>query len=55
GLSKSLQKALRTFLKVRGIKPSMVQLLYEYDSMVQNRRNKQYTGWLKNLKNFIDK
>ncbi|XP_026416360.1 uncharacterized protein At2g39795, mitochondrial-like [Papaver somniferum] len=49
-LDENLQKALRTYLEVRGIEFGIYNFLYEYMS---NRKYKKYTAWLKKLKNFI--
>ncbi|KAI3840404.1 hypothetical protein MKX03_037816 [Papaver bracteatum] len=49
-LDENLQKALRTYLEVRGIEPSINNFLHKY---MLNRKDKKYTRWLKKLKDFI--
>ncbi|XP_026455127.1 uncharacterized protein At2g39795, mitochondrial-like [Papaver somniferum] len=49
-LDAELQEAFHTYLEVRGIKPSIANFLHDY--MVK-KEHKEYTAWLKNLKNFI--
>ncbi|RZC86606.1 hypothetical protein C5167_029959 [Papaver somniferum] len=48
-LDAELQEAFHTYLEVRGIKPN-ANFLHDY--MVK-KEHKEYTAWLKNLKNFI--
>ncbi|XP_026415989.1 uncharacterized protein At2g39795, mitochondrial-like [Papaver somniferum] len=49
-LDAELQETFHTYLEVRGIKPSIANFLHDY--MVK-KEHKEYTAWLKNLKNFI--
>ncbi|KAI3912512.1 hypothetical protein MKW98_020974 [Papaver atlanticum] len=49
-LDENLQKALRTYLEVRGIESSINNFLHRY---MLNRKHKKYTRWLKKLKIFI--
>ncbi|XP_026417312.1 uncharacterized protein At2g39795, mitochondrial-like [Papaver somniferum] len=49
-LDAELQEAFHTYLEVRWIKPSIANFLHDY--MVK-KEHKEYTAWLKNLKNFI--
>ncbi|KAI3960542.1 hypothetical protein MKW92_053630 [Papaver armeniacum] len=49
-LDADLQEAFHTYLEVRGIKPSIANFLHDY--MVK-KEHKEYTAWLKNVKNFI--
>ncbi|KAF5747575.1 hypothetical protein HS088_TW05G00300 [Tripterygium wilfordii] len=51
-LDEQLQKSLHRYLEVRGIKPSTTNYLFSY---MQNKDDKEYKQWLKNLKNFIEK
>ncbi|OMO76599.1 Mitochondrial glycoprotein [Corchorus olitorius] len=50
-LDENLQKAFHKYLEIRGIKPSTTNFLHEY---MINKDNKEYTRWLKNLKNFVE-
>ncbi|KAI3857489.1 hypothetical protein MKW92_035832 [Papaver armeniacum] len=49
-LNEDLQKALETYLEVRGIQPSIANFLHDY--MVCKEQN-ECTLWLKKLRNFI--
>ncbi|KAI3840407.1 hypothetical protein MKX03_037819 [Papaver bracteatum] len=49
-LDEDLQEAFHTYLEVRGIKPSIANFLHDY--MVK-KEHKEYTAWLKNVKDFI--
>ncbi|KAI3966382.1 hypothetical protein MKW92_046911 [Papaver armeniacum] len=49
-LDADLQEAFHTYLEVRGIKPSIANFLHDY--MVK-KEHKEYTAWLKNVKDFI--
>lgn len=51
-LDENLQKAFHKYLEIRGIKPSTTNFLQEY---MINKDSKEYLGWLKNLKKFIEK
>ncbi|KAL1359735.1 hypothetical protein HN51_005068 [Arachis hypogaea] len=50
-LDENLQKAFHKYLEIRGIKPSTTNFLQEY---MFSKDNKEYLGWLKNLKNFVE-
>ncbi|KAI3977758.1 hypothetical protein MKX01_039821 [Papaver californicum] len=49
-LDEDLQKACHTYLEVRGINSSIANFLFDY---MVNKEHKEYTAWLKNLKNFV--
>ncbi|KAI3966383.1 hypothetical protein MKW92_046912 [Papaver armeniacum] len=49
-LNEDLQKALETYLEVRGIQPSIANFLHDY--MVSKEQN-EYRLWLRKLGNFI--
>ncbi|KAI3992271.1 hypothetical protein MKX01_029992 [Papaver californicum] len=49
-LDEDLQKAFHTYLEVRGINSSIANFLFDY---MVNKEHKEYTAWLKNLKNFV--
>ncbi|XP_010270591.1 PREDICTED: uncharacterized protein At2g39795, mitochondrial-like [Nelumbo nucifera] len=51
-LDENLQKALYKYLEVRGIRSSLTNFLQEY---MINKDNREYLGWLKNMKGFIEK
>ncbi|KDO48135.1 hypothetical protein CISIN_1g041661mg, partial [Citrus sinensis] len=51
-LDENLQKAFHKYLEIRGIKASTTNFLQEY---MINKDSKEYLGWLKNLKKFIEK
>ncbi|CAK9323289.1 unnamed protein product [Citrullus colocynthis] len=51
-LDENLQKAFHKYLVIRGIKPSTTNFLLEY---MNNKDNREYSMWLKNLKSFIEK
>lgn len=51
-LDESLQKALRKYLIVRGIKPTLYDFLRDY---MMNKDEKEYKTWLQNLKGFVEK
>ncbi|KAL9426182.1 hypothetical protein AB3S75_033043 [Citrus x aurantiifolia] len=51
-LDENLQKAFHKYLEIRGVKPSTTNFLQEY---MINKDSKEYLGWLKNLKKFIEK
>ncbi|OMO59123.1 Mitochondrial glycoprotein family protein [Corchorus capsularis] len=50
-LDENLQKAFHKYLEIRGIKPRTTNFLHEY---MINKDNKEYSRWLKNLKNFVE-
>ncbi|KAJ4966572.1 hypothetical protein NE237_018421 [Protea cynaroides] len=51
-LDENLQKEFYKYLDVRGIKSSFTNFLQEYMILKDNR---EYLGWLKNMKDFIEK
>ncbi|XP_022947778.1 uncharacterized protein At2g39795, mitochondrial-like isoform X1 [Cucurbita moschata] len=51
-LDENLQKAFHKYLEIRGIKPSTTNFLHEY---MVNKDSREYSMWLKNLKNFVEK
>lgn len=51
-LDENLQKAFLKYLEIRGITPNTTNFLQEY---MFNKDNKEYLGWLKKLKSFIEK
>ncbi|EEF32518.1 Mitochondrial acidic protein MAM33, mitochondrial precursor, putative [Ricinus communis] len=51
-LDENLQKAFHKYLEIRGIKPSTTNFLFDY---MENKDNKEYLLWLKNLKSFVEK
>ncbi|MCL7047348.1 hypothetical protein MKW94_023615 [Papaver nudicaule] len=51
-LDENLKEAFYDYLEVRGIQPSIAQFLYEY---MAGKELKEYTGWLKTVKNFVAK
>ncbi|XP_038905637.1 uncharacterized protein At2g39795, mitochondrial-like [Benincasa hispida] len=50
-LDENLQKAFHKYLEIRGIKPSTTNFLHQY---MINKDSREYSIWLKNLKNFIE-
>ncbi|KAI4356518.1 hypothetical protein L6164_000537 [Bauhinia variegata] len=51
-LDENLQKSFHKYLEIRGIKPSITNVLHGY---MTSKENREYTMWLNNLKNFIEK
>ncbi|KAF8409867.1 hypothetical protein HHK36_002385 [Tetracentron sinense] len=51
-LDESLQKGMYKYLEVRGIKSNLTNFLQEY---MINKDEREYLGWLKNMKEFIGK
>lgn len=51
-LDENLQKGFHKYLEVRGITPSLSNYLCEY---MINKESKEYTNWLKNVKEFVEK
>ncbi|KAL0911441.1 hypothetical protein M5K25_019582 [Dendrobium thyrsiflorum] len=51
-LDENLQKAFHKFLEIRGISPATTNFLYEY---MINKDDREYSRWLQNLKQFIEK
>uniref|UniRef100_A0A2P2KF38 Mitochondrial glycoprotein family protein n=1 Tax=Rhizophora mucronata TaxID=61149 RepID=A0A2P2KF38_RHIMU len=51
-LDENLQKHFHKYLEIRGITPSASNFLLEY---MNNKDNREYLQWLKNLKNFVEK
>lgn len=51
-LDENLQKGFNKYLEVRGITPSLSNYLCEY---MINKESKEYTNWLKNVKEFVEK
>ncbi|KDP44881.1 hypothetical protein JCGZ_01381 [Jatropha curcas] len=50
-LDEKLKNALHKYLEIRGIKPSTTNFLHEY---MINKDSREFMGWLKNLKTFIE-
>lgn len=50
-LDEKLRKAFHKYLEIRGIKPSTTNFLHEY---MINKDSREFLGWLKNLKKFIE-
>ncbi|XP_057789108.1 uncharacterized protein At2g39795, mitochondrial-like [Salvia miltiorrhiza] len=50
-LDENLQKAFHKYLEIRGIKPSTTNFLHEY---MMDKDNREYVGWLENLKKFVE-
>lgn len=50
-LDESLKKALRNYLKERGIKRSLFDFLHEY---MLHKDDREYLMWLKNIKIFVE-
>lgn len=51
-LDENLQNAFLKYLEIRGIKPSVTNVLFDY---MANKDTKEYLLWLKNVKNFVEK
>ena len=51
-LDDNLVKGFRIYLEVRGITPSLSNYLCEY---MINKESKEYTNWLKNVKEIVEK
>ncbi|XP_043711511.1 uncharacterized protein At2g39795, mitochondrial-like [Telopea speciosissima] len=51
-LDENLQKEFYKYLEDRGIKSSLTNFLQEY---MTRKENREYVGWLKNMKDFIEK
>lgn len=51
-LDEGLQESLRRYLEVRGIRHSLYNFLTEY---MMNKEEREYLGWLKNMKSFMSK
>lgn len=51
-LDENLQDAFLKYLEIRGIKPSVTNVLFDY---MANKDTKEYLLWLKNVKNFVEK
>ena len=50
-LDENLQKSFHKYLEIRGIKPSTTNFLHEY---MINKDSREYLGWLKKLKKFVE-
>ncbi|KAK1572252.1 hypothetical protein Q3G72_029705 [Acer saccharum] len=50
-LDENLKKAFHKYLEIRGIKPATTNFLFEF---MLNKDTREYTLWLKNIKNFIE-
>ncbi|KAJ8774282.1 hypothetical protein K2173_009713 [Erythroxylum novogranatense] len=50
-LDENLRKGFHKYLEIRGIKPSTTNFLHEY---MINKDSREYVGWLKDLKKFIE-
>jgi complement component 1 Q subcomponent-binding protein len=51
-LDENLQNAFLKYLEIRGIKPGVTNVLFDY---MANKDTKEYLLWLKNVKNFVEK
>ena len=51
-LDENLHKGFNKYLEVRGITPSLSYYLCEY---MINKESKEYTNWLKNVKEIVEK
>ncbi|CAN0837636.1 Uncharacterized protein At2g39795, mitochondrial [Linum grandiflorum] len=50
-LDENLKNAFHKYLEIRGIKPSTTNFLHEY---MINKDSREYLGWLKELKKFVE-
>ncbi|XP_050208729.1 uncharacterized protein At2g39795, mitochondrial-like [Mercurialis annua] len=50
-LDEKLKKAFHKYLENRGIKPSTINFLHEY---MINKDSREFLGWLKDLKQFVE-
>jgi complement component 1 Q subcomponent-binding protein len=51
-LDENLQNTFLKYLEIRGIKPGVTNVLFDY---MANKDTKEYLLWLKNVKNFVEK
>lgn len=51
-LDENLQKAFKRYLSLRGFKGSLFDSLYEY---LDNKEEREYLNWLKNIRGFVEK